>query len=65
MIREDHILGTYRLLCQQKKHITWKDVLTSVQEDNLCLPDEYDANMYNAAKELSFALERLDCKVSK
>ena len=65
MIREPHIIGAYSLLLQQKSNITWKDVVSCAQEH---LPDDnipYDAGIYHAAKELAFALEKIDSHRNK
>ena len=65
MIKEPHIVGTYTLLLNCRKNITWKDIVSSSRDH---IPDDnvpYDAQIYNAAKELAFALEKIDSTRNK
>jgi len=65
MIKEPHIIGTYQLLLKQKDNITWGDIVNHSQEH---LPEDsipYDAGIYHAAKELAFALEKIDSHRNK
>jgi len=64
MVKEPHIIGAYKLLLNCKNNITWEDILKSSQTTNI--PDDkydnlpFDSTIYHAAKELTFALEKID-----
>ena len=63
-ISDKYVIGAYLLLLSNKEKITWKDILLK-QKDTL--PDDgvpFDAQLWNSARQLCYALYKNDSVVN-
>lgn len=59
-LNEKHVIGAYILLIQNKKSISWKDILINSRES---IPDDgipFDATIWNSAIQLVSALQKTE-----